>query len=341
MTFKNLIFNKTYWTVAFILSAGLSLQACQKKSETAPIEAQEESQQTGSQQVAPELKEPITIKHQLGQTTISKRPKKVAALSMNEVDFLDQLNVPIAGMVKDFVPHFLSKYKDDDSVKDLGSIVQPNMEQVYALHTDLILITPLQAQNYNELSQIAPTLHFDINYNNSYDGHISKIEDHLLALGKIFDKEELAQKKVDELNTKLAEVKKITESRPEKALVVLHNNGAFSNFGIKSRYGFVFSDLGVKPANTIIETSLHGEPISSEFIQQSDPDIIYIIDRTAVMEHRDVINSDEVSNPLLRNTKAWKNNHVVFVDADAWYTTSASPTSISIIIDDVIKGYQD
>lgn len=341
MSFKNIIFNKTYWTVAFILSAGLSLQACQQKKDTAvPSEVQEESQQTDSQQIASELKEPITIKHQLGETVISKRPEKVAALSMNEVDYLDQLNVPIAGMVKDFVPHFLSKYKDDD-VKDLGAIVQPNMERVYALHPDLILITPLQAQNYEELTQIAPTLHFDIDYNNSHDGHIHKIEDHLLTLGKIFDKEELAQQKVDALDAKLAEVKKITEGRPEKALVVLHNNGAFSSFGINSRYGFVFSELGIKPANTIVETSLHGEPISSEFIQQSDPDIMYIIDRTAVMEHRDVIDPDDVSNPLLRNTKAWKNNRVVFVDADAWYTTSASPTSISIIMDDVLKGYED
>ncbi|ENT2823364.1 ferric anguibactin-binding protein, partial [Acinetobacter baumannii] len=44
--------------------------------------------------------------------------------------------------------------------------------------------------------------------------------------------------------------------------------------------------------------------------------------------------------PLLRQTKAWKNGRVIFVDADAWYTTAASPTSLKIVMEDVKKGYQ-
>jgi iron complex transport system substrate-binding protein len=42
----------------------------------------------------------------------------------------------------------------------------------------------------------------------------------------------------------------------------------------------------------------------------------------------------------LRQTNAWKNGRVVFVDAQAWYVMAASPTSIKRVIDDVIKGYQ-
>ena len=57
------------------------------------------------------------------------------------------------------------------------------------------------------------------------------------------------------------------------------------------------------------------------------------------MEHRATISSNDVSNPLLRQTKAWKNGNVVFVDADAWYIAAASPTSLNIIMDDVLKGY--
>ena len=58
---------------------------------------------------------------------------------------------------------------------------------------------------------------------------------------------------------------------------------------------------------------------------KADPDILYIVDRTAVMEHRSNINAASVENPLLRQTKAWKNGRVIFVDADAWYTTAAKP----------------
>ena len=189
---------------------------------------------------------------------------------MNEVDFLDQLGVPVVGMPKDFVPHFLARYKDAASVEDVGAIVQPNFERVYAARPDLILITSLQANHYQELSEMAPTVHFDVDYRDSEARHIDVIKNHLLILGQIFDKQALARQKVDELDAKVEEVRHLTEGRPEKALVVLYNNGAFSSFGVQSRYGFIFNALGVKPASATSATGLHGQPVSSEFIQQAE-----------------------------------------------------------------------
>ncbi|MDI1223177.1 MULTISPECIES: siderophore ABC transporter substrate-binding protein [Acinetobacter] len=316
------------WTLALSMIAAISLSGCDKKP-AADVN-----------QGAQKLATPIMVKHELGTTSIAYHPQRAAVLDMNEADFLDQLSIPIAGMPKDYVPHFLQKYKDDQKVQDLGAIVQPNMERIYTLKPDIILMTPLQANQYQALSKIAPTVHYDINFNNSQQHHIEAIKAHLITLGQIFNQQQLATQKVDALDAKLAEVRKITANRPEKALVVLHNNGAFSNFGVQSRYGFVFNAFGVKPASTVVDTSLHGQPISSEFIKQADPDILYIVDRTAVMEHRPTIDAERMSNPLLRQTKAWKNGKVVFVDADAWYITAASPTSMHILIDDVIKGYQ-
>jgi len=316
------------WTLALSMIAAISLSGCDKKTAA------------DANQGAQKLATPIMVKHELGTTSIAYHPQRAAVLDMNEADFLDQLSIPIAGMPKDYVPHFLQMYKDDQKVQDLGAIVQPNMERIYTLKPDIILMTPLQANQYQALSKIAPTVHYDINFNNSQQHHIEAIKAHLITLGQIFNQQQLATQKVDALDAKVEEVRKITANRPEKALVVLHNNGAFSNFGVQSRYGFVFNAFGVKPASTVVDTSLHGQPISSEFIKQADPDILYIVDRTAVMEHRPTIDAERMSNPLLRQTKAWKNGKVVFVDADAWYITAASPTSMHILIDDVIKGYQ-
>ncbi|ODC02268.1 ferric anguibactin-binding protein [Terasakiispira papahanaumokuakeensis] len=310
------------------LAVVLSLPGCQQSAEDQAVTTSES------------LDTPIVIQHQLGTTTLTQRPHRVAVLDMNEADFLDQLNVPIAGMTKDYVPHFLEGYKTDEAVKDLGAITQPNLERIYTLKPDLILMTSLQANHYDALSEIAPTLHFDINYRDSESGHIQAVKQHLQDLGHIFNKEALAQQKIAELEAKVAQARHITEGRPEKALIVMHNNGAFSSFGVQSRYGFVFEALGVQPASTDEESSLHGQPITSEFIHQANPDIIYIIDRTAVMERRPVITSTQISNPLLRQTRAWKHGHVVFVDADAWYITAASLTSLNIVIDEVISGYQ-
>ena len=329
-----MIWNTSFRALAVLLAAMAVLPGCSDKAATAspaPAPAGTASQQAYA---------PITIAHKLGTTVIEQRPHRVAVLDMNEVDFLDQLGVPVAGMVKDYVPHFLARYKDDAGIRDLGAIVQPNLEHIHALKPDLVLVTSIQANHYKELSQIAPTLHFDVDYQNSQSQHIDVVKQHLLTLGRIFGKEDIASEKAAELDAKVMAARKVTQARPEKALIVLHNNGAFSAFGVQSRYGFVFDALGVKPASSAIEAGLHGQPISSQFIQQANPDIIYVVDRTAVMEHRPVMTAEQMGNPLLRQTNAWKNGRVVFVDADAWYITAASVTSLKLVIDDVLKGYQ-
>ncbi|QDG72551.1 siderophore ABC transporter substrate-binding protein [Janthinobacterium tructae] len=327
-----MICNQPRLAIAVLLAAMAVLQGCTDKTASVPPAPAASATQPAFA--------PITIVHKLGTTVIEQRPRRVAVLDMNEVDFLDQLGVPVAGMVKDYVPHFLIRYKEDQGIRDLGAIVQPNLEHIHALQPDLVLMTSIQANHYQELSQIAPTLHFDVDYQNSESKHIEVVKQHLLTLGRIFGKEDLARQKAAELDAKVADARKVTQERPEKALIVLHNNGAFSAFGVQSRYGFVFDALGVKPASTAIEAGLHGQPISSEFIQQANPDIIYVVDRTAVMEHRPVMTAEQMANPLLRQTNAWKNGRVIFVDADAWYITAASVTSLKRVIDDVLRGYE-
>ena len=74
-------------------SGSCHLQACDQKV-------------ADTTQASQKLAEPITVKHALGTTVIDHLPQRVAVLDMNEADFLDQLNVPIMGMPKDYVPHF-------------------------------------------------------------------------------------------------------------------------------------------------------------------------------------------------------------------------------------------
>ncbi|WP_051237504.1 siderophore ABC transporter substrate-binding protein [Ottowia thiooxydans] len=326
----------TSWGL-LLLIATTALLGCNRDAAEAPRVS---NAPPSTNAIASSVYSPIAVEHKLGTTRIERLPQRVAALDMNEVDFLDQLDVPVIGMPKDFVPRFLSKYKDAPGTEDLGAIVQPNLERVHAAKPDLILMTSLQANHYKELSEIAPTLHFDVDYRDSQVKHIEVIKDHLITLGRIFQKEDLARKKADELEAKVQEARAVTQDRPEKALVVLHNNGSFSSLGVQSRYGFVFEALGVKPAGPVAKTGLHGQPVSSEFIQQTNPDIIYVVDRTAVMQHRPAMDAASMNNPLLQQTNAWKNGRVVFVDPEAWYVTAASPSSLKIVIDEVIKGYR-
>ena len=284
--------------------------------------------------------QPISIEHPLGTTVIDALPQRVVAFDMSEVDSVNQLDAPLVGMAKDYVSEFLIPLRDDPKVADVGTTIQPNLERLHALKPDLILISPLQAQSYAELSEIAPTLYDDIDLTNKNGNFLKAAENHLLTLGRILHKEDLAKQKVAQMQATVANTRKVTEGRPEKALIVLHNNGSFTSYGVKSRYGFVFDTLGVKPASSDLQAGLHGQPISNEFIQQADPDILYVIDRTAVMERRPALNLQSLDNPLLRKTKAWNTGRVVFVDAQTWYLCTASPTCLDRMAGEVVKGYQ-
>lgn len=311
------------------VAVAASLQGCDKPSAEAPAPATAQAHY-----------EPVKIEHPLGTTVITKRPGRVVAFDMSELDTLDQLGAPVVGIAKDYVASFLVKYRDDANIMDVGSTIQPNLERLHALKPDLILISPLQAQSYAQLSQIAPTLYDDVDLTNKQGNMITTAKSHLTTLGRILGKEELARQKVAQMDAKVEQTRRVTEGRPEKALIVLHNNGAFTSYGVKSRYGFIFDTLGVKPASTDIEAGLHGQPISNEFIHQADPDILYVIDRTAVMERRPALDMKSLDNPLLRKTKAWNNGRVIFVDAQTWYLCTASVTCLNRMADEVVQGYK-
>ncbi|MCM2438546.1 siderophore ABC transporter substrate-binding protein [Agrobacterium vitis] len=285
------------------------------------------------------IAEPVIVQHELGTATLASRPKRVVSFDMSVVDSLDQMGISVIGMPKDYVPRFLSQYADNPDIADLGSTIQPNLERVHRAKPDLILISPLTARSYQELSQIAPTIYFDFDFMNKSGNYIEVVKKQLGTLGRVFGVEARAEQLSAEIDRKVEEARQVTNGRPEKALVIMHSNGSFTTFGVKSRYGFIFDTLGVKPASLHVDPGPYGQPISNEFIHDADPDIIYVVDRMAAIEHRSA-DPAVLENPLLRETKAWKNGRVLFVDPDSWFLTSAGAQSLQNLIGDVIKSYE-
>ncbi|AZZ16113.1 siderophore ABC transporter substrate-binding protein [Pseudomonas aeruginosa] len=327
--------SRYWWAAALLLVSVTALQGCDGK---AGKSAQTGAKDLAAQERAVADSNVITVQHELGTTVLKARPKRVVPYDMSVLDSLDQLGITIVGMPKDYVPRFLSKYQDNPAIQDVGGVLQPNLEQLHAVKPDLVLISPLEAGSYQELSQIAPTIYFDVDYMNQHGDYIGGVKKQLMTLGHVFGVEDQARKKIHEIETKVDQARAVIKDRPEKALIVMHNNGAFTAFGVQSRYGFIFDTLGVKPASQHIEPGLHGQPISNEFIHDADPDIIYVVDRTAAHDRKPV-DPKALDNPLLRQTKAWKTGRVVFVNPDVWYLTGAGVTSLEMLIDEVLKGY--
>src|SRR5699024_4278604 len=105
-----------------------------------------------------------------------------------------------------------------------------------------------------------------------------------------------------EVKKKAENVRQEAESSGKEALVVLYNRGRFSAYGRGSRFGIVHEALGVDEAKEGIESDIHGSRVSNEFIQQTNPDILFVVDRSAAIGDQP-LRREEVENELIQQTK--------------------------------------
>lgn len=277
----------------------------------------------------------IHVAHELGNAAVPVKPKKVFVYDMGTLESLQDLGIPVAGIPKDFVPPQLQKYKDDAEVADVGSILQPNLEKVSMLNPDLIIISALHANDYQQLMQIAPTVSLGV-ANSHYK---TSVVNNLHRIGEIFDIKDKTDQKINALEEQIKQAKNIIAAQPKKIMILLYNAGTYSTFGSKSRYGFVFSDLQAQPADENKETDIHGTVVSSEYISKVNPDVLYIIDRNAIMPNHKV-NKSEIENVLVQKTNAFKNKAIYYLDPNIWYLSGGGTYSMKHMIDDILQGYQ-
>jgi len=277
----------------------------------------------------------VSVTHELGTTIVPIKPQKVFVYDMGSLESLQDLGIPVAGIPKDFVPPHLHKYKDDVGVEDVGSILQPNLEKVSMLNPELIIISALHANDYNKLTQIAPTISLGVDNNN----YKTSVVNNLNLIGQIFDIKEKTDEKVRALEEEIEEAKSIIAKQEKKIMILLYNAGTFSSFGSKSRYGFVLSELHAKLADDSKDADIHGTVVSSEYISKVNPDILYIIDRNAIMPNYKV-NKSEIENLVLQKTNAYKNKAIYYLDPNIWYLSGGGTYSMKHMIMDILQGYK-
>lgn len=144
----------------------------------------------------------VEIKHELGITHFAQTPKKVVALDWALAETVLSLDVMPQGVanVKSYQT-WVTEPKLNDSVIDVGSRREPNLELLTELQPDVILISQHMAAAYKQLSEIAPTLVYSV-YNNDKTPLISA--QHITAqLGLLLDKEQQAKQVIMQTQERL------------------------------------------------------------------------------------------------------------------------------------------
>jgi len=274
----------------------------------------------------------ITVSHKLGTTKVVASSSHIVVFDIGALETLDQLGVPVVGAPKDNMPDHLAKYGADKAVTNVGSVKEPNYEKINALDPDLILISARQEQFYDELSKIAPTVFVGVD-NKDYMASFKKNTE---LIGQLVGKEAEAKAKLAVIDGKLKSAIGQLEGDGHKALILLHNNGRFSAYGKGSRFGFIHDVLGVKPAQEKLEVAIHGQKVSNEFIAETNPDYLFMIDRNAVVAGK-AGNKDEIENKLIQQTNAYKNGKLIYLNPQIWYLSGGGITSTDMMIDEILQ----
>ncbi len=272
----------------------------------------------------------IEIVHALDTVSVPIQPKKVVVFDIGAMETLNELGVKPVGVPAEFIPEHLESLKDDKSITDVGSMMEPNFEKIYAAQPDLIVISARSEKFYKQFSEIAPTIYTQVD-NKDY---VASFEKNNLMLGKIFGQEEKVQKRINDLKAAINSSKDEISKSDKKALVILYNKGKFSAYGKNSRFGFIHDVMGVKPIDQTLEVATHGQPISNEFIETANPDYLFILDRAAVVNGIKT-NKSEIENALIQRTNAYKNNNIIYLDPQVWYLSGGGLTSTEQMINDV------
>ena len=273
--------------------------------------------------------EKIKITHQLGETEVPKNPSRVIVFDYGIADALNTLDVEIIGLPKSSLPSLLSKY-EDGKYENVGSLKEPDMEKVYELKPDLIIMSGRLESYYEELNKIAPTIYLGVD-NTDYLGSFKK---NMETLGQIFDKEKEVKAQVAKVEEAIGKVNEKAEG--VNALIALANDNAFSVYGEGSRFGIIHKEFGIEAVDKTIESSTHGQKASFEYILDKNPDYLFVIDRAAVTGGNTSA-KEMFDNEIIKKTDAYKNGNIVYLDADVWYTISGGIESTQKMVEEVLE----
>ncbi|WP_412674979.1 ABC transporter substrate-binding protein [Aneurinibacillus aneurinilyticus] len=242
---------------------------------------------------------PRTITHLKGDTLVEAKPVKIAVPYIAFVDYLAVLDeYPVAAQgVETISRNFpnLSKRLAGKDILDLG--MQVDLEKLLATQPDIIIAADDMKDQYEKLSQIAPTVIFP---------QADDWRETLRQIAEVIGKEDKASNVLAEFDRKSAEYKEKLAFRSEESVMFAMYSGKeqFLTWN-DGRFDPFYKGLGLKS----MDGAATGGQVSLESLAALNPDHLFIINNWQNPIQGGVVES-------LKDSKVWnsmnavKNNHV-------------------------------
>lgn len=306
-------------TGALALVAALSLAACSAGAEA----------ETPAPSETPSEPTTVTVAHAQGETEVPFAPATVVTFDLATLATLDALGIEVTGVPKSNLPDSLAKFAGEDYT-DVGTLFEPDYEAVNALQPDLVVVAGRSSETLPELAKIAPT----IDLSNDWADFRGSVVANSRVLGEVFGVEDEVEEMVATLDASVSEVS-AAAADAGPALVVMTSGGKVTAYGPGSRFGFLHDDLGVVPAIEDVEAATHGEAVSFEFLQEANPEWLFVLDRDAVTGEESQPAAQVLDNELVRSTPAWQKDQVVYLDSVSWYLVNGGLPTLQSMTEEV------
>lgn len=250
-----------------------------------------------------------TIVHDFGTTKLKKVPKRIVILDNLYGEILNPLDITPVGATtgqadsQEFSTLFKKQYKDA-KVVSVGWQGSPNLDKIAELKPDLILMTGEQEDLYEELSEIAPTVGYQINTDENWDYHETS-----LKVAEIFDKRDEMKKDLDRVDAREAvfaeNVKAKFGNQKLMYLRVTDNDIRYYAYG---HFGYLYDTYHFNRAETFNPDDMF-QVIDPDKLKDINPDLLIV-----QADSQELLENKLKNNPVWSSLKAVQNNKVIYAD---------------------------
>ena len=250
-----------------------------------------------------------TIVHDFGTTELKKAPKRIVILDNLYGEILDPLHITPVGATtgqadsQEFSTLFKKQYKDG-KVVSVGWQGSPDLDKIAELKPDLILMTGEQENLYEELSEIAPTVGYQINTDENWDYHETS-----LKVAEIFDKRDEMKKDLDRVDAREAVFAENVKARfGNQKLMYLRVTDNDIRYYAYGHFGYLYDTYHFNRAETFNPDDMF-QVIDPDKLKDINPDLLIV-----QADSQELLDNKLKNTPVWTSLKAVQNNKVIYAD---------------------------
>ena len=250
-----------------------------------------------------------TIVHDFGTTELKKAPKRIVILDNLYGEILDPLDITPVGATtgqadsQEFSTLFKKQYKDA-KVISVGWQGNPDLDKIAELKPDLILMTGEQEDLYEELSEIAPTVGYQINTDENWDYHETS-----LKVAEIFDKRDDMKKDLDRLDAREAVFAENVKAKfGDQKLMYLRVTDNDIRYYAYGHFGYLYDTYHFNRAETFNPDDMF-QVIDPDKLKDINPDLLIV-----QADSQELLDNKLKNTPVWTSLKAVQNNKVIYAD---------------------------